>query len=195
MFALDDPWHKDDNTRAPTQTHASTELPLEWKKKNGEKKQLVGHHLAPTAGGSLQRKNLNFRWRFQFFFQHFLNQGRSQKGSENSERVPLWSIVICGWKFWICLQPLRAYPFPSVACVSPPAVCPSPNLPSTVTCRMRIYIFSCSALLWLLLFLFLQLADSAALCARFESFKRNIVEITLCPTDWSLAAVNGCKEI
>lgn len=67
MFALDDPWHKDDNTRAPTQTHASTELPLEWKKKNGEKKQLVGHHLAPTAGGSLQRKNLNFRWRFHFF--------------------------------------------------------------------------------------------------------------------------------
>lgn len=58
----------------------------------------------------------------------------------------LWSIVICGWKFWICLRALRAYPFPSVACVShtstfflfPPF--------TGRTCRMRIYIFPCYAL-------------------------------------------------
>lgn len=81
MFALDDPWHKDDNTRAPTQTHAGTELSL-WvqQKKNGEKKQLVGPRLAPTASGSLQRKNLNFRWRFHFFSSISWIRGGAKRG-------------------------------------------------------------------------------------------------------------------
>lgn len=92
----------------------------------------------------IARVNLNFRWRFLFCAPTALRTGGAQ-----GRRVPLWSIVICGWKFWICLQPLRAYPFPSVACVSP---CDPLAQALGRTCRMRIYIFSCSALLLFLLF-------------------------------------------
>lgn len=58
----------------------------------------------------------------------------------------LWSIVICGWKFWICLRALRAYPFPSVACVSHTSTFFLLPPFTGRTCRMRIYIFPCYAL-------------------------------------------------
>lgn len=204
MFALDDPWHKDDNTRSPIRsssapqrtqhTHTHIRL-LRHPLASGQKEQLVGH-------GSLQRVNLNFAGDFSFL-RSLLRAGEERCrgcGGNRGERGPLWSIVICGWKFWICLQPLRAYPFPSVACA--PLFCapiPFPcshYSPFSRTCRMRIYIFSCSALL-LSLFLCSTLSSSPFLSyclppfARFESFKRNIVEITLCLTNCSIGGEIG----
>lgn len=119
MFALDDPWHKDDNTRSPirssspanptTHTHIRTHTRLlRHSLASGQKEQLVVH-------GSLQRVNLNFAGDFSFL-RSLLRAGEERQRMRRQQRVPLWSIVICGWKFWICLQPLRAYPFPSVAC-------------------------------------------------------------------------------
>lgn len=195
MFALDDPWHKDDNTRTPAQTHAGTEASVVSMKKNEEEKeQLVGQHLAPTAGGSLQRENLNFRWRFLFFFV-FAGTGEEPKGGIKQRAGA--TVEHC--HMW--LEILNLFATPSSVSVSfCRARLPTGSLFSLpppplggATCRMRIYIFSCSALL-LLLFLFLQLTASPALCARFESFKRNIVEITLCPTDWRLATEVGWQR-
>lgn len=176
MFALDDPWHKDDNIPLCLSLPLPVFLALQhiagWELPLGEKpkKEIA------TASWPLSPLEVNLN--FSPAIPREAPGTRGSKGWLGARRVPPWSTVICGWKFWICLQPLRAYPFPSVACVSHPRtslfLAFSPRRVALVVC---VFIFSLVMLFPRHNHCCLPLLLSPSPRARFESFKWNIVEI------------------